>query len=65
MEEEINDRVSWREGYMCWVSKIHLKGYVVWECRSENEGGCDSLKGGLVWAGVEEGRGMEGCALLF
>lgn len=45
------------------LSKSHLKGCGVWGCGSKIEKMLqDGLEEGLVWTGVEKGKGKEGCA---
>ncbi len=47
------------------ISETHLKGCGVVDGRDEDEGGLwEGLEGGVIWSGIEKGRGREGCALV-
>ncbi len=47
------------------VSETHLKGCGMKDGREEDEGGLrEELEGGVVWAGIEKGRGREACAIM-
>ncbi len=47
------------------VSETDLKGCGMKDGRQEDEGGLwEGLDGGVVWAGIEKGRGKEGCAIM-
>ncbi len=47
------------------VSETHLKGCGMKDGREEDEGGLwEGLEGGIVWVGIEKGRGKEGCAFM-
>ena len=47
------------------MSETHLKGCGVVDGGDEDEGGLwEGPEGGMIWAGVERGRGKEGCALM-
>ncbi len=47
------------------VSETHLKGCGMRDGRDEDEVGLwEGLEGGVVWTGIERGRGKEGCAIM-
>ncbi len=50
---------------MLGMSETHLKGCGVVDGRDEDERGLwGGLEGGVIWAGIEKGRGREGCTLM-
>ncbi len=63
--KEVVDMVEKGRIDVLGVSETHLKGCGMKDGRDEDEGGLwEGLERGVVWAGIEKGRGTEGGAIM-